>query len=61
MFGEESMVVVECRDLEPNRGFYIFALPSYREEFPIASSEAQGCGLPLVTNAVTGCIDRQTL
>ncbi len=37
----------------------VFALPSYREGFPIAPLEAQACGLPLITTSVTGCIDSQ--
>lgn len=39
--------------------FDIFALPSYREGFPIAPLEAQSCGLPLITTSATGCIDSQ--
>jgi glycosyltransferase involved in cell wall biosynthesis len=45
------------------RSFYwafdVFTLPSHREGFPIASLEAQACGLPLVTTTATGCIDSQ--
>jgi glycosyltransferase involved in cell wall biosynthesis len=37
----------------------VFALPSYREGFPIAPLEAQSCGLPLITTTATGCIDSQ--
>jgi glycosyltransferase involved in cell wall biosynthesis len=37
----------------------IFTLPSYREGFPIASLEAQACGLPLITTTTTGCVDSQ--
>lgn len=37
--------------------FDIFCLPSYREGFPIASLEAQACGLPVVTTNATGCVD----
>jgi glycosyltransferase involved in cell wall biosynthesis len=40
--------------------FDAFALPSYREGFPIAPLEAQSCGLPLITTTATGCIDSQT-
>jgi glycosyltransferase involved in cell wall biosynthesis len=39
--------------------FDVFALPSYREGFPISSLEAQSCGLPLITTNATGCIDSQ--
>lgn len=39
--------------------FDVFALPSYREGFPIAPLEAQACGLPLITTNATGCIDSQ--
>ncbi len=39
--------------------FDVFALPSYREGFPIAPLEAQSCGLPLITTTATGCIDSQ--
>jgi glycosyltransferase involved in cell wall biosynthesis len=39
--------------------FDVFVLPSYREGFPIASLEAQSCGLPLITTNATGCIDSQ--
>ena len=39
--------------------FDVFALPSYREGFPIAPLEAQACGLPLITTTATGCIDSQ--
>lgn len=39
--------------------FDIFALPSYREGFPIAPLEAQSCGVPLVTTIATGCVDSQ--
>lgn len=40
--------------------FDVFALPSYREGFPIAPLEAQACGLPLITTSATGCVDSQT-
>jgi len=40
--------------------FDAFALPSYREGFPIAPLEAQACGLPLITTTATGCIDSQS-
>jgi glycosyltransferase involved in cell wall biosynthesis len=39
----------------------VFALPSYREGFPIAPLEAQSCGLTLITTTATGCIDSQPL
>jgi len=39
--------------------FDAFALPSYREGFPIAPLEAQSCGLPLITTTATGCVDSQ--
>ena len=39
--------------------FDVFALPSYREGFPISSLEAQSCGLPLITTTATGCVDSQ--
>jgi len=39
--------------------FDVFALPSYREGFPISPLEAQSCGLPSVTTMATGCIDSQ--
>lgn len=50
-------------NVENVRDFYwaldIFALPSYREGFPIAPLEAQSCALPLITSDATGCIDSQ--
>jgi glycosyltransferase involved in cell wall biosynthesis len=39
--------------------FDAFALPSYREGFPVSPLEAQSCGLPSVTTMATGCIDSQ--
>jgi len=39
--------------------FDAFALPSYREGFPIAPLEAQACGLATITTTATGCIDSQ--
>lgn len=35
----------------------LFCSPSHREGFPVASLEAQACGLPVITTDATGCID----
>lgn len=40
--------------------FDAFALPSYREGFPIAALEAQSCALTLITTSATGCTDSQS-
>jgi glycosyltransferase involved in cell wall biosynthesis len=35
--------------------FDIFALPSYREGFPLSAMEASACGVPVVATGVRGC------
>jgi glycosyltransferase involved in cell wall biosynthesis len=35
----------------------VFALPSYREGFPLVVMEAMGYGLPVVTTPIRGCAD----
>ena len=37
--------------------FDLFCSPSYREGFPIATLEAQACGIAVITTRATGCAD----
>lgn len=39
------------------RSAAVFALPSYREGFPLVVLEAMGYGLPVVTTPIRGCAD----
>jgi glycosyltransferase involved in cell wall biosynthesis len=61
--GLSSPAITFFNQTQDPRSFYwafdVFILPSHREGFPIASLEAQACGLPLVTTTATGCIDSQ--
>ena len=53
---------IVCTGFVPDSAPYyglmdVFALPTYREGFPVVSIEAQACGVPVVTTTATGAID----
>jgi len=58
----ETDSYIVCTGFVPDSAPYyglmdVFALPTYREGFPVVSIEAQACGVPVVTTTATGAID----